>query len=113
MSKSLLEQLPEIVREGRRAAEKILESIEGRHKIALQTREIVIPNKDVAQAALFGRTAQHSTAQHSTAQHSTAQHSTIILKTGKTASSTATTYSLWRHCLRVTNLRRAYAAKLI
>ena len=58
MSKSLLEQLPEIVKEGRRAAEKILESIEGRHKVALQTREIVMPNKDVAQATLFGRSSQ-------------------------------------------------------
>lgn len=55
MAKSLLEQLPEIVKEGRRAASRILESIEGRHKIALQTREIVMPNKDVAQATLFGR----------------------------------------------------------
>ena len=84
MAKSLLEQLPEIVKEGRRAAEKILESIEGRHKIALQTREIVMPNKDVAQATLFGRS-NTSPAQHSTAQHSTAQHSTIILKIGAIA----------------------------
>ena len=63
MAKSLLEQLPEIVKEGRRAAEKILESIEGRHKIALQTREIVMPNKDVAQATLFGRSSSSSSSQ--------------------------------------------------
>ena len=78
MAKSLLEQLPEIVKEGRRAAEKILESIEGRHKIALQTREIVMPNKDVAQATLFGRSsspAQPSPAQPSPAQPSPAQPS--------------------------------------
>ena len=91
MAKSLLEQLPEIVKEGRRAAEKILESIEGRHKIALQTREIVMPNKDVAQATLFGRSsssssssssqpspAQPSPAQPSPAQPSPAQPSQIV-----------------------------------
>ena len=73
MAKSLLEQLPEIVKEGRRAAEKILESIEGRHKIALQTREIVMPNKDVAQATLFGRSSSSSSSQPSPAQPSPAK----------------------------------------
>ena len=77
MAKSLLEQLPEIVKEGRRAAEKILESIEGRHKIALQTREIVMPNKDVAQATLFGRSSS-SSSQPSPAQPSPAQPSQIV-----------------------------------
>ena len=48
MPKSLLEQLPEIVANGRRQAEKILESIEGRHRVQLQTREIVLPAKDAA-----------------------------------------------------------------
>ncbi len=46
MPKSLLEQLPEIVAKGRQQAEKILESIEGRHRVQLQTREIVLPAKD-------------------------------------------------------------------
>ena len=76
MAKSLLEQLPEIVKEGRRAAEKILESIEGRHKIALQTREIVMPNKDVAQATLFGRSSSSSSS--SSSQPSPAQPSQIV-----------------------------------
>lgn len=48
MSKSLLEQLPEIVAKGRQEAEKILESLEGRHRVALQTREWVLPAKDAA-----------------------------------------------------------------
>ncbi len=48
MPKSLLEQLPEIVARGRQAAEKILESLEGRHRVSLQTREWVLPAKDVA-----------------------------------------------------------------
>ncbi len=48
MPKSLLEQLPEIVANGRREAEKILEGLEGRHRIGLQTREWVLPSKDSA-----------------------------------------------------------------
>ncbi|MCR4298113.1 MAG: DNA methyltransferase [Gallionella sp.] len=48
MAKSLLEQLPEIVASGRKEAERILESIEGRHRISLQTREWVLPAKDTA-----------------------------------------------------------------
>jgi adenine-specific DNA-methyltransferase len=55
MAKSLLEQLPEIVAKGRQTAEKILESLEGRHRIALQTREWVLPAKDSAQNDLFRR----------------------------------------------------------
>ena len=50
MPKSLLEQLPEIVANGRREAERILESLEGRHRIGLQTREWVLPSKDSAAA---------------------------------------------------------------
>jgi adenine-specific DNA-methyltransferase len=48
MAKSLLEQLPEIVANGRKEAERILESLEGRHRVALQTREWVLPAKDTA-----------------------------------------------------------------
>jgi adenine-specific DNA-methyltransferase len=44
--KSLLEQLPKIVAEGRQQAERILEGLESRHRIALQTREWVLPSKD-------------------------------------------------------------------
>jgi adenine-specific DNA-methyltransferase len=45
-SRSLLEQLPEIVRVGKRLAERILEGLEGRGRIGLQTRELVTPAKD-------------------------------------------------------------------
>lgn len=48
MPKSLLEQLPDIVAQGRKEAEKILESIESRHRVSLQTREVVLPAKDSA-----------------------------------------------------------------
>lgn len=50
MAKSLLEELPQIVREGRQQAERILESLEGRHRVRLQTREWVLPSRDVAAA---------------------------------------------------------------
>jgi adenine-specific DNA-methyltransferase len=45
-SRSLLEQLPEIVRAGKRQAERILEGLEGRTRVGLQTRELVTPAKD-------------------------------------------------------------------
>ena len=48
MPKSLLEQLPDIVAQGRKEAEKILEGIESRHRVTLQTREVVLPAKDAA-----------------------------------------------------------------
>jgi adenine-specific DNA-methyltransferase len=48
MPKSLLEQLPEIVANGRREAERILEGLEGRHRVGLQTREWVLPARDSA-----------------------------------------------------------------
>jgi adenine-specific DNA-methyltransferase len=46
MSKTLLEQLPEIVRNGKRRAEQILEALEGRTRVGLQTRELVTPARD-------------------------------------------------------------------
>jgi adenine-specific DNA-methyltransferase len=48
MPKSLLEQLPDIVANGRKEAEKILEGLESRHRVSLQTREVVLPAKDSA-----------------------------------------------------------------
>jgi adenine-specific DNA-methyltransferase len=45
VAKSLLEQLPEIVRAGKRQAELILESLESTSRVTLQTRELVIPNR--------------------------------------------------------------------
>ena len=48
MPKSLLEQLPDIVANGRKQAERILESLESRQRVRLQTREVVLPAKDSA-----------------------------------------------------------------
>jgi adenine-specific DNA-methyltransferase len=45
-NRSLLEQLPEIVRNGKRQAERIMEGLEARTRVALQTRELVTPAKD-------------------------------------------------------------------
>lgn len=47
MPKSLIEQLPDIIKEGRRQAEKILESLEGANRLSLQTREVVLPSRDM------------------------------------------------------------------
>lgn len=66
MPKSLLEQLPEIVAHGRKQAERILESLETRQRVRLQTREVVLPAKDVA--AQDWVTQQTRQTQHAAAQ---------------------------------------------
>lgn len=53
MSKTLLEQLPSIVSAGKRHAAQILEQLEGRNRVTLQTRELVIPSRDSAKPDLF------------------------------------------------------------
>ncbi|NCC18703.1 MAG: site-specific DNA-methyltransferase [Bacteroidia bacterium] len=46
MAKSLIFELPKIVEEGRKEAEKILERLSTANKIGLQTNELVLPAKD-------------------------------------------------------------------
>lgn len=58
MSKSLLEQLPGVVAAGKRQAHQILEQLEGRNRVTLQTRELVIPSKDTATTDLFTHAAR-------------------------------------------------------
>lgn len=58
MGKSLLEQLPGIVAAGKRQAAQILEQLEGRNRVTLQTRELVIPSKDTATTDLFTHAAR-------------------------------------------------------
>lgn len=48
MRKSLIEELPRIVAEGRKEVEEILERLSGANKLALQTNELVLPAKDTA-----------------------------------------------------------------
>lgn len=50
---SLLEQLPKIVAEGKREAERILERLESSYRIGLQTRELVIPSRDTSWQDMF------------------------------------------------------------
>lgn len=58
MAKSLIEELPRIVSEGRREAAQILERLSSGTQIGLQTNELVLPSKDVS--GLFkGSTPQH------------------------------------------------------
>ncbi|GIJ18507.1 site-specific DNA-methyltransferase [Micromonospora gifhornensis] len=53
VGKSLLEELPGIVAAGKRQAAHILEQLEGRNRVTLQTRELVVPSKDTSARDLF------------------------------------------------------------
>ena len=53
MSKSLLDALPGIVAAGKRQANQVLEQLESSQRVTLQTRELVVPSKDVSQGDLF------------------------------------------------------------
>ena len=46
MQKSLIEELPKIIKRGKREANKILENISESNKLTLQTNEVVLPAKD-------------------------------------------------------------------
>lgn len=46
MADSLIDQLPKIVADGKKEAEKILEALNDREKIVLQTNEYVLPSKE-------------------------------------------------------------------
>lgn len=51
--KSLLEQLPSIVAEGKREAERVIERAESTYRLGLQTRELVIPSRDTNAADML------------------------------------------------------------
>ncbi len=53
MIKSLIEELPKIVRDGKREVEKIMEAIADGTRIKLQTNELVIPSRDSNYQGLF------------------------------------------------------------
>lgn len=48
MNRSLIEELPKIVSDGRKEVEEILERLAGSNKLGLQTNELVLPAKDTA-----------------------------------------------------------------
>ena len=58
MPKSLLEQLPEIVANGRKQAERILEGLESRQRVRLQTREVVLRRARLGDTAAAQRAAR-------------------------------------------------------
>ena len=47
MSNSLIEELPKIIKRGRREANKILEGLSDENRLTLQTNEFVLPSKDI------------------------------------------------------------------
>lgn len=46
MSNSLIEELPKIVKRGKKQAQKILEGLSDEKRLILQTNEMVLPAKD-------------------------------------------------------------------
>lgn len=48
MTNSLIEELPKIIKRGKREANKILEGLSEDNKLSLQTNELVLPSKDEA-----------------------------------------------------------------
>lgn len=58
--KSLLEQLPSIVAEGKREAERVMERAESNYRLGLQTRELVVPSKDSNWRDLYKRSNRSS-----------------------------------------------------
>ncbi len=48
MKKSLIEELPKIVADGRKEVEEILERLSSTNKLGLQTNELVLPSKETA-----------------------------------------------------------------
>ena len=55
---SLIEQLPKVVSEGRKEANRILEGLSDSTRLSLQTNELVIPSKDSNYRDLFDQLKQ-------------------------------------------------------
>lgn len=54
MADSLIENLPKLMKNGKKEAQKILDGLSKSNRITLQTNEIVLPSKDTS--GLFKRT---------------------------------------------------------
>lgn len=46
MTNSLIEELPKIIKRGKREANKLLEGLSDENRLTLQTNELVLPSKD-------------------------------------------------------------------
>jgi site-specific DNA-methyltransferase (adenine-specific)/adenine-specific DNA-methyltransferase len=64
MAHSIIEELPRIVREGKREVEHIKERIYGSHRLTLQTTELVIPTKETKESNVYGSTAGEKEAEN-------------------------------------------------
>ena len=53
MPDSLIEELPKIVAQGKKEAQRILDGLSARNRITLQTNELVLPTKAKAGLSLF------------------------------------------------------------
>ena len=47
-TKSLIEELPKIAKQGKEEAQRIMERLSGNTRIGLQTNELVLPSKDTS-----------------------------------------------------------------
>lgn len=53
---SIIDMLPEVVKEGCREAKRILDGLSNSSRISLQTNELVYPNSEQAQLAIRANT---------------------------------------------------------
>ncbi len=53
MTDSLIEELPKIIAQGKKEAQKILDGLSTKNRITLQTNELVLPTKAKAGLSLF------------------------------------------------------------
>lgn len=58
----MLEQLPSIVADGKREAERVMERAESNYRLGLQTRELVVPSRDSNWQDLFRQKTPHASA---------------------------------------------------
>ena len=68
---SIIDMLPEVVKEGRREAKRILDGLSNSSRISLQTNELVYPNSEQAQLAIRANT-------ENTPPHSLDWHNRLI-----------------------------------
>ena len=53
MPSSLIEELPKIIAKGKKEAQRILDGISEKHRVTLQTNELVLPTKAKSGLSMF------------------------------------------------------------
>ena len=56
MPNSIIDELPRIVKEGKKEVEQIKERVQSQHRLSLQTCELVIPTKETTGSDMYGST---------------------------------------------------------